>query len=121
MTRRTAFDITEVLYAHVAREFLSAAAVAAYATFSPAKGSGFGQIPEGGATHDILLKPSTDSYANSKKADALVVSCGRLQTLDLIVPVENVIKVLSFPQRRTDSGTESNCSAPMPEFRVSAW
>jgi arylmalonate decarboxylase len=58
-----------------------------------AKGLGFEQIPEGAATHEILLKLSTDSYANSKKADALVVSCGRLQTLDLIVPVEKVIKV----------------------------
>ena len=58
-----------------------------------AKGLGFERIPEGAATHDILLKLSTDSYANSKKADALVVSCGRLQTLDLIVPVEKVIKV----------------------------
>jgi arylmalonate decarboxylase len=58
-----------------------------------AKGLGFERIPEGAATHDILFKLSTDSYASSKKADALVVSCGRLQTLDLIVPVEDVIKV----------------------------
>jgi arylmalonate decarboxylase len=58
-----------------------------------AKGLGFERIPEGAATHEILLKLSTDAYANSKKADALVVSCGALRTLDLIVPVENVIKV----------------------------
>ena len=58
-----------------------------------AKGLGFERIPEGAATHDILFKLCTDSYADSKRADALVVSCGRLQTLDLIVPVENVIKV----------------------------
>jgi arylmalonate decarboxylase len=58
-----------------------------------AKGLGFERIPEGAATHEILFKLSTDSYANSKKADALVVSCGALRTLDLIVPVEDVIKV----------------------------
>jgi len=58
-----------------------------------ANGLGFERIPEGAATHDILFKLSTEAYANSKKADALVVSCGALRTLDLIVPVENVIKV----------------------------
>jgi arylmalonate decarboxylase len=58
-----------------------------------AKGLGYERIPEGAATHDILFKLSTDAYANSKKADALVVSCGALRTLDLIVPVEDVIKV----------------------------
>src|SRR5262247_1727280 len=58
-----------------------------------AKGLGFERIPEGAATHEILLKLSTDVYADSKKADALVVSCGALRTLDLIVPVEDKIKV----------------------------
>jgi arylmalonate decarboxylase len=58
-----------------------------------AKGLGFERIPQGAATHDILFKLSTDAYANSKKADALVVSCGALRTLDLIVPVEDRIKV----------------------------
>lgn len=58
-----------------------------------AKGLGFERIPEGAATHDALFKLSTDAYSNSKKADALVVSCGALKTLDLIVPVEDVIKV----------------------------
>ncbi len=58
-----------------------------------AKGLGYERIPEGAATHDILFKLSTDAYANSRKADALVVSCGALRTLDLIVPVEQVIKV----------------------------
>ena len=57
-----------------------------------AKGLGYERIPEGAATQEILFKLSTDVYANSKKADALVVSCGALRTLDLIVPVENVIK-----------------------------
>jgi len=58
-----------------------------------AKGLGFERIPEGAATHDILFKLGTEAYANSKKADALVVSCGALKTIDLIVPVEDVIKV----------------------------
>jgi arylmalonate decarboxylase len=58
-----------------------------------AKGLGFVQIPEGAATHDILFKLGTDAYAASRKADALVVSCGALKTLDLIVPLEQEIKV----------------------------
>lgn len=57
------------------------------------KGLGFEKIPEGAATHDILFKLGLDAYANSRKADALVVSCGALRTLDLIVPLENQIKV----------------------------
>jgi arylmalonate decarboxylase len=58
-----------------------------------AKGLGFTQIPEGSATRDILVKLSTDSYAASKKADAVVISCGALKTIDVIVPVEDVVKV----------------------------
>jgi arylmalonate decarboxylase len=58
-----------------------------------AKGLGFTQIPEGTATRDILIKLGTDSYANSRKADALVISCGALKTIDVIVPVEDAIKV----------------------------
>jgi arylmalonate decarboxylase len=58
-----------------------------------AKGLGFTQIPEGAATRDILYKLGTDSYASSKKADALVISCGALKTIDVIVPVEDSIKV----------------------------
>jgi arylmalonate decarboxylase len=58
-----------------------------------AKGLGFERIPEGAATQDILLKLGADVYASSKKADAVVVSCGALRTLELIVPLENAIKV----------------------------
>jgi len=58
-----------------------------------AKGLGFEQIPEGAATQDVLFKLGADAYANSGKADALVVSCGALRTLDLIVPLEQQIKV----------------------------
>jgi len=58
-----------------------------------AKGLGYERIPEGAATQEILFKLSTDSYANSKKADAVVVSCGALRTLELIVPLENAVKV----------------------------
>ena len=58
-----------------------------------AKGLGFERIPEGAATQEILFKLGAEVYANSKNADALVVSCGALRTLDLIVPLENQIKV----------------------------
>jgi arylmalonate decarboxylase len=58
-----------------------------------AKGLGFVQIPEGAATEKILFKLGAEAYANSKKADALVMSCGALRTLDVIVPLENEIKV----------------------------
>ena len=50
-------------------------------------------IPGGAATHDVLFKLGMDAYARSKKADALVMSCGGLKTLDLLVPLENQIKV----------------------------
>src|SRR5688572_12757569 len=58
-----------------------------------AKGLGFTQIPEGAATRDILVKLSLDAYAVSKRADAIVVSCGALKTIDVIVPVEDIVKV----------------------------
>jgi arylmalonate decarboxylase len=58
-----------------------------------AKGLGFESIPDGAATQEILFKLGADAYAGSKKADALVVSCGRLATLDLIVPLEKHINV----------------------------
>ena len=58
-----------------------------------AKGLGYERVPEGAATQEILFNLGADAYANSGKADALVVSCGALRTLDLIVPLENRIKV----------------------------
>jgi arylmalonate decarboxylase len=57
------------------------------------KGLGFERIPEGAATQEILHKLGVDAYAGSNKADALVVSCGALRTLDLIVPLEKEIRV----------------------------
>ena len=56
-----------------------------------AKGLGFEQIPEGAVTQEILFNLGAASYAESRKADALVMSCGALQTLDLIVPLEGKI------------------------------
>ncbi len=53
-----------------------------------AKGLGYERIPQGAATQDILHKLGVAAYAESKKADALVMSCGALKTLDLIVPLE---------------------------------
>src|SRR5215510_9688700 len=58
-----------------------------------AKGLGYERIPEGAATQQILFNLGTETYSNSKKADALVISCGALRTLDLIVPLEKEIKV----------------------------
>jgi len=53
-----------------------------------AKGLGFERIPEGAATQPILHELGAAAYAASNKADALVMSCGALRTLDLIVPLE---------------------------------
>jgi arylmalonate decarboxylase len=58
-----------------------------------AKGLGYERIPEGAATQDILFNLGTETYAGSRKADALVLSCGALRTLDLIVPLEQRIAV----------------------------
>jgi arylmalonate decarboxylase len=58
-----------------------------------AQGLGYERIPEGAATDQILFKLGTETYSNSKNADALVISCGALRTLDLIVPLEKEIKV----------------------------
>jgi arylmalonate decarboxylase len=41
----------------------------------------------------VLHTLGVDTYAASQKADALVVSCGGLKTLDLIVPLEKEIRV----------------------------
>jgi arylmalonate decarboxylase len=58
-----------------------------------AKGLGYERIPEGAATQKILFDLGAEAYANSRNADALVMSCGALRTLDLIVPLENKINV----------------------------
>jgi len=62
-------------------------------TVTSAKGLGFVSIPDGAATHDILMKLGAESYARSNRADALVLSCGRLDTLPVLVPLEGQIKV----------------------------
>jgi arylmalonate decarboxylase len=58
-----------------------------------AKGLGYVRIPEGAATGPILHELGVAAYAGSRKADALVMSCGALRTLDLIVPLEGSIGV----------------------------
>jgi len=44
-------------------------------------------------TPDELLNFSASVYEGARKADALVISCGALKTLDLIVPLEKRCKV----------------------------
>lgn len=58
-----------------------------------AKGLGFERIPEGAATQPILHDLGAAAHAASHAADALVMSCGALRTLDLIVPLEQEIGV----------------------------
>jgi len=47
----------------------------------------------GAVTQKQLLKFSSDTYAAAGKADALLVSCGGLKTIDLLVPLESKCKV----------------------------
>ena len=57
------------------------------------KGLGYERIPEGAATQDILHELGVAAYRGAGKADALVMSCGGLRTLDVIVPLEKAIGV----------------------------
>lgn len=58
-----------------------------------AKGLGFTQIPDGAATRPILHDLGVAAFSAANKPDALVMSCGGLRTLDVIVPLEDVIGV----------------------------
>jgi arylmalonate decarboxylase len=58
-----------------------------------AKGLGYERIPEGAANENVLHQLGVDSYKLAGKADALVMSCGGLRTLDVIVPLEQSIGV----------------------------
>jgi len=57
------------------------------------KGLGYERIPEGAANEDVLHALGVDAYKLAGKADALVLSCGGLRTLDVIVPLEKAIGV----------------------------
>jgi arylmalonate decarboxylase len=57
------------------------------------KGLGFERVPENGATPEILHELGVDAYTAAARADALVMSCGGLRTLDVIVPLEKAIGV----------------------------
>lgn len=57
-----------------------------------ANGMGFERVPAN-VTQDMLYALGVDTYSKSGMADALIVSCGGLRTLDLIVPLEAQIKV----------------------------
>ncbi|HVY66856.1 MAG TPA: arylmalonate decarboxylase [Gammaproteobacteria bacterium] len=59
-----------------------------------AKGLGYERIPEGAATPQILHDLGVAAFkAAGSNADALVMSCGGLRTLDVIVPLEKAIGV----------------------------
>jgi arylmalonate decarboxylase len=62
-------------------------------TVTSTKGLGYLRVPETGVGQDVLHRLGVETYAASQKADALVVSCGGLKTLDLIVPLEKEIRV----------------------------
>jgi arylmalonate decarboxylase len=57
------------------------------------KGLGYERIPEGAANEHVLHELGVDAYKLAGKADALVMSCGGLHTLDVIVPLEKSIGV----------------------------
>ena len=58
------------------------------------KGLGIERFEDRGpVTHDELLEFSAGVWESAPKADALVVSCGALKTLDLLVPLEARCKV----------------------------
>lgn len=58
-----------------------------------AKGLGYERVPEGAATARILHELGVAAYADAQRPDALVMSCGALRTLDVIVPLEDVIEI----------------------------
>jgi arylmalonate decarboxylase len=58
-----------------------------------AKGLGFVRIPEGAATAEILHELGVAAYAQARRADAVVMSCGGLQTIDVLEPLEASIGV----------------------------
>jgi arylmalonate decarboxylase len=58
-----------------------------------AKGLGYERIPEGAVTPDSLLAFSSGVFDSASRADALLISCGALKTLDLVVPLEQRCKV----------------------------
>jgi arylmalonate decarboxylase len=57
------------------------------------KGLGYVRIPPGAVTQDGLFKFSAEVYDSGPKADALLISCGALKTIDLVVPLEKQCKV----------------------------
>jgi arylmalonate decarboxylase len=57
------------------------------------KGLGYERVPEGAATPEKLHELGVAAYELAKGADALVMSCGGLRTLDVIAPLETTIDV----------------------------
>ena len=58
-----------------------------------AKGLGYLRVPEEGVPQERLIDLGADAFAAGPRADAVVMSCGGLRTLDLLVPLEGRVKV----------------------------
>jgi arylmalonate decarboxylase len=58
-----------------------------------ARGMGYVRVPDGAATHDVLLELGESAYSAATRADAVVMSCGALRTIDVLAPLETVIGV----------------------------
>ena len=74
--------------------------------FEVVKAKGLGillNVPQ--SAQDGLLDFSASVKESAPDADALLISCGALKTLDLIVPLERRCKVPSFRASRTGCGT----------------
>jgi arylmalonate decarboxylase len=54
---------------------------------------GMGLVRANGVTPQQVFDFSLASYSPASKADALLVSCGGLKTIDLLVPLEAKVKV----------------------------
>ena len=74
-------------------ECLSRRLVAWKFTVIASKGLGYERLPEGAVNDDVLHKLGVETYEAAGHADALVMSCGGLHTLDVIVPLERSIGV----------------------------
>jgi arylmalonate decarboxylase len=79
------------------------------------------RIPEGAATQEILHGLGVAAYTASNKADALVMSCGGLRTLDRSCRSKARSACRSYRPHRTGYGIARGCSGSMRRSPASAW